>query len=497
MADTLEQPNGPAEALASRILTFVRDELGITLMPKQAEALSEFVSGGYEQGVWRWGRRSGKSLLADILVLVDALLRPDLRRFLRPGEPRISAIIAPRLDQAQAHISNIAGLVDRSPRLRQLLVSQTTDELTFSTGSVIKAYPCSARSVRGGAWSSCILDELGHYLTSEDGNAAGDRVLEAAQPSLAQFGEQGWLIAISTPLWKSGAFWKLWERASSGRFSYIQGLHASTAEVNPRVSARWLEARRLEDPDSYAREYLAEFIDGASAFLSSTDVLACVRQGQGVLPPVEGVTYRASIDPAFSHDLFALGIAHREADQLVVDGVWTWHRAGFESTLDQVVDVARRYRVRTLRTDQFSAQAVLEGLQRRHIGCEPVPWDAAGKWQSYSRLKALVNTRGVSLPDDDRLVQELVHLEARPLPSGATRIAAAGGARDDRASVLAALTDMLMSHAGEIAVLSLGGDEDYGFIPGLGDIHWEGDRLVRDPGPVEPVYTPPPGWEEL
>jgi hypothetical protein len=79
---------------------------------------------------------------------------------------------------------------NRSPRAGR--VSQTSDELIFSNGSVIRAFPCSARSIRGGAWSCAVLGELGHFVTTEEGNAAGDRILEAALPSLAQFGNDGW-----------------------------------------------------------------------------------------------------------------------------------------------------------------------------------------------------------------------------------------------------------------------------------------------------------------
>lgn len=427
---------------ASGIADFAYEELGLTLTPKQAEALSRFENGGHQQAVIRAGRRSGKSLLADIIAIYDALVRDDLRDKMLPGENRVTAIICPRIDQAQSHILNIAARLEVAPNLRKMVNGQTADELTFRNGSSIRAFPCSARGIRGGAWSSCILDELGHFMTSDEGNAAGDRVMEAALPSLAQFGSDGWLIAISTPLWKQGAFWKLCERASSGQFPYMYYLHAATHEMNPLVPVDWLEQRRAEDPDLYRREFLAEFVDGTSAFLSSVDVLACQRD-QGILPPRDGISYTGAIDPAFSRDLFALGIAHREADMLVMDGAWTWHRQGFEATLDEVVAVADRYRVKALRTDQFSAQAVMEGLGKRSVYCEVIPWDAAGKWQAFARMKSLITTRGIELPKDDALAGELMGLEARTSPSGTIRVAAAGSGHDDRASVLAALVDQL------------------------------------------------------
>lgn len=423
------------------IAAFARDELGLQLTAKQQQAVDEFED-GHQQAVIRAGRRSGKSLLADILALYDALVRDHLRDKMLPGEVRITAVVCPRLDQAQSHIQNLGARLMASKRIGKMVLQQTAEEIQFKNGSAIRAFPCSARGIRGGAWSACILDEFGHFLTSEEGNAAGDRVLEAALPSLAQFGDEGWLVCISTPLWKQGAFYKLVQRAESGKFPYIYSLHASTAEMNPNVPAEWLAQRELEDPDLYRREFLAEFVDGTTAFLSSADVLACQRE-TGIKGPRDGCTYVAAIDPAFSRDLFALGVAHREPEQLVLDGVWTWFREGFEGTLDQVTAVLDRYRLKQVRTDQFSAQAVVEGMGRRGVYCEVRAWEVVGKWNAYARLKALISTRGLELPKDDALASELMGLEAKGMPSGNVRIAAAGGGHDDRASVLAALVDEL------------------------------------------------------
>jgi len=424
----------------SQIVDFAKDELGITLTPGQVRAVTDFEAGKFSQAVWRWGRRAGKSLVADVLVLADAVLRDGLRAKLRPGEPRVSALICPRQQQADEHVCNIASMVKSSSRLHSMLVMQTTDELTFSNGSVIRAYPCSARSIRGGAWSSCLLDELGHYVDSESGNAAGDRILEASLPSLGQFGADGWLIAISTPLWKSGAFWKLCQRAESGRFHYIHHMQATTAQMNPMIPAEWLADRRREDPDLFAREFEAQWIDGASSFLESGDVIACVRHGNEKLAPTPGARYVGSLDPGYANDAFVFGVGHRSEDQLfVVDGVWTWRRHGHEATLSAIADVCRAYKLARVTTDQYCAVPIAEGLRQRQITAVVTPWTNETKSNAFASLKVALNTRTVSLPDDPALVEELRALEATPTPSGRTRIAAISGAHDDRAVAVAAL----------------------------------------------------------
>ena len=428
---------------ARAILAFATDELKLTLSERQAEMLSSFVGGPYTDAVWRAGRRGGKSLLADIVAVYDATMRDDLRKYMRAGEIRTAAIVAQNADKSAKHITTCRGLIAQSPRLRRLIVSYGVDNIVLSNGSMIQSYPCSARSIRGDAWSSVVLDEIGHYITGEEGPAAGDRVYEAARPSLAQFGGQGWCVAISTPLWKKGRFWTLCQQASSGQFPEMHYRHLSTAEMNPRISALWLENERKRDPDIYSREYLAEFVDGASAYLSGTDVLACVDKGRDILPPKD-FTYEASCDPAFSRDNFSLAVAHRDGG-VVVDGVWAWHRHGYEATLDEIVGILRKYRVRRVRTDQFCEAPIREGLTKR--GIEPIyePWTNESKADAFGRLKAAVNTRSVELPDNQSLIEELCGLEARPTMGGKIRIAAVGDGHDDRAvavaSVVAALTD--------------------------------------------------------
>ncbi len=421
-----------------KISTFAKEELGLSLTAGQLEMLEGFEAGGYSQAVWQCGRRGGKSTLASVLVLYDALARDHLREYLLPGEPRVSAIVAQNLQRARRHITRCAAWVKRNPSLKRLLVSETADELTFSNGAMISAYPCSARSLRGDAWSSCVLDELGWYVDTADGNASGDRVYEAVGPSLAQFAEAGWLISISTPRWRQGMFWTLVQRGQSGQFPRLHYVHKTSIEMNSKLSAEYLAEKEHENVDAYRREYLAEFSD-IGAFLASLDVLGCVRRGENILPPAEGVHYRAAIDPAFSRDNFALGIAHREHDNLVVDGVWVW-RTSFEAALDQVTEVLRSYRIRDqVVTDQFSSAAILDGLQRRGLTAVKRDWTAGSKYNAYTRLKAGLQSRTVELPDDEELVSELLNLEATPTPSGQDRIAAAGSAHDDRASVLAAL----------------------------------------------------------
>jgi len=436
---------------SKQLLAFAR-EIGLELTPAQTEMATSFVDGEQSQAVWQCGRRGGKTLLADVLALYDAIYRDRLREFLQPGEERMIAIVAQNLDKARRHIINCDRYVKRSKRLSSMVVSQGADEIVFNNGAALRAFPCSGRALRGDPCSTVILDELGHYITTEEGNAAGDAVYQAAQPTLAQFGDDGWLIAISTPLWKKGRFWKLCNDANIGQAPDTHYRKLTTAEMNPKISTAWLEKRRVEDPDIFAREFLAEWVDGVSSYLESRDVFECLRPvGAPItLSPAPGIIYYGALDPGFQVDSFGMAVGHGENDgrRTIVDGVWRWRRYGFERTLDEVKAIADRYGIRQVTTDQHAAVPIQEGLQRRNIGALYEPWTLESKNSAFSALKLGLNAREVELPRDDWLIQELLGLEARPTPAGfGTRIAAAGSGHDDLAVAVAALVGKLRNAA--------------------------------------------------
>jgi hypothetical protein len=429
------------------LVQFAHEHLGLDLWPGQQEVLNAWAASGRRRAILRLGRRSGKDVMAAVAAIHNAVV-PDYTAFLRPGERRFVLAIGTREQQAAEFVRTVRELVDAAPDpdLRALVdtAASSATEVVFRTACTIRAMPCSSRSTRGLPVSLVVFNEAAHYISDTDGFAAFRSLWRAIVPATMQFGAQGHVLTISTPLWASGHFHQLVQAAITGADPETFHIHRPTWLVNVAISREDLEPEFISDPEGAATEYGAEFLSGADAFLNPVDVYACVESGRSVLPPDPKIVYSASIDPAYERDNFALSIAHKEPpDVLVIDGCWAWKRGGFEATLDSVAAIAKSYRVRSVRTDQYSARPVLEGLEKRGLECHKVDWTADNKYQSYTRLKALINTRAILLPDDEALLSELVHLAAKPLPSGQTRIAAAPGHHDDRASVLAALVDTL------------------------------------------------------
>jgi phage terminase large subunit-like protein len=464
MAD--RPPISLLEACADRKL------LAVDLWPAQAAVLRQLESGRYREAVIAWGRRSGKSLIAAAIAVHDAAFR-DLRSYLRQGEQRFVVIVAASQPQAGVVLDMVRELLTASPLLASTIVAQTENDIAIRqphTGArvVIRALPCSARTVRGLAASTVILDELAHWISDTEGPAVADRVYRAISPSVAQFAEHGRLLSISTPWGDANSgnlFARLYQRAASGDHVDMLAANAPTWLVNPTLPQSFFDTERAKDPDAFAGEYAAEFSASGGAYLSRQLVERAV-DGDHELPPGAVIAPVAGLDLAFSRDASALVIIGRDrmpsiretptANSLSLsdlqgntsplpepsEGLRTAPRASatfrvaacrrwqpsrdnplrFSAVIAEAAAVCHAYRVRRVVIDQFSSAAALQEL-RRH-GLQPVLFNmsAGSKAQAYLQLKQRLSDGTLVLYRDDQLLRELSRLTVHYTSGGTVSI---------------------------------------------------------------------------
>ena len=155
---------------------------GFDLWPRQRRLL-EAIERGPRLHVWALGRRSGKTTLAAIVCLHNCLFRPDLDAKVRPGERRFAVAVATNREQARHVVRAARSIVERSPLLAELVEAATEDEIAFTNGTALRAFPCSSRGGRGWPISALVMDEAAHFLTETDGFQTAGRVFEALEPS--------------------------------------------------------------------------------------------------------------------------------------------------------------------------------------------------------------------------------------------------------------------------------------------------------------------------
>jgi hypothetical protein len=402
---------------------------GLSLSEPQRELL-RLLSDSYLV-VCAAGRQSGKSLLAAVLLVHNLLLRPDLDARSN-GSPRYALAIANSQAQAAITLAYARQFVERSPLLRSRLESARDDRLQFTGGRVLVALPCSDRLQRGLSASAVVCDEFGHFIHETAGPRIAERVWTAVRPAIAVYGEHAQTLLVSTP-GDSPLFAKLWAKAANGELGErAAAFQRSTAEMNPRVSAEFLEAERALLGADYPREYLAQFVSGATSFLD-VDELRDVVGRYSELPPTDLVDAVVGFDPAFSSDPSAavvVGRSRQDRTRLLVARVERWapkrsrtarRRAKSEAerkevenvVLNGVAALAKEYRASVV-SDQHLARVVADGLRQR--GVERVvtqAWTGTLLTEAFRAVRARVIADTVSLPRDETLVSELTKIRSR------------------------------------------------------------------------------------
>jgi hypothetical protein len=420
------------------------------LWPRQREILAS-IEEGPRVHVLALGRRSGKTTMAALVGLWDATLRPELAARVRPGERRHVVAVATSHRQSRLVIQAARSIVEGSPLLGPLMESATEDELHFSTGASLSAFPCTSRGGRGWAISTLIMDEAAHFLSTDGSNIAAEEVWRALVPGTVQFGPEARIVMASTPWGTDGLFAETFQRAESGELEDARATRATTRDVNPTVDEEWLEAERIRDPEGYKAEYEAQFVGSGGAFFDAENIAGAVTFG-GDLSPGEARRWVAGLDPAFASDPFGLVIVGRdpgEARRLVVGKVAAWEPRGRKATsleeqrgvedavLAEVAGTIRAYGARAV-TDQYKASGVVERLRRYGVSVRTEAMTAPTKDAAFGFLRARLNEGGIDLPENAELLRELRAVRTR---YGAGRSSVVlpriGASHCDRAQALA------------------------------------------------------------
>ena len=396
---------------------------GVELWPMQRECMGAMADSRIT--VLKLGRRSGKSFMIALAALHACLLRPGLRRYVRPRERGYAVVVATNLRQARLVVAAARSVVEASPLLARMVESATDDELQFRNGMALTAFPCTSRGGRGWPIHTLILDEAAHFLDTE-GNSAAERVYEALMPSTAQFGADARVHVSSTPYGEEGLFASLYEEAASGVLVDAVALSATSAEMNPTLTPEFLAAEEARDPESFRGEYLAEFVGSGGAFFDAKLIEACVAE-RGELTPDQGTDWVAGLDPAFSSDPFGLALVGRAKDdpgRLVVGAVRSWQpakrkllsfsdrREREDEVIAEVAEVCREFGARVV-TDQYAARAVTDALAAEGLRVSSRPLTAASKTQVFTETRARLYAGSLELYEQPELLAELRRIRTR------------------------------------------------------------------------------------
>jgi hypothetical protein len=413
-----------------RWLVYVKATYGLPLDAAELKVFRQHTgrsaprAGGYPESVAVVGVQSGKSFVAAMIAALSAAVT-DLRD--------VWAILVRQDARAAIRTFRYASRpFEEVPALALMVVNKTADTIQLHNGVSLAAYPCRPASVRGLRAVVAVCDELAFFMAT-DGRPTDTEMLRALRGRLAT--TAGKLIVLSSPYGASGALYDLHKRHYGREDSSILVWQGSAPVMNPLLTADYVARMRENDPEAARSEIDGEFRAGIATFLDSEAIGACAVTGRRELPRVDGARYTAHIDPAGGGaDAFACAVGHRDGNRIVIDCLRAWHSKNPEGTVDECVDVLRRYNVITVKGDRYSAEWVREAFRKRGIRYE---WSDMDRSALYLELLPVINSGAVELLDDAALLRELRGLERRRGSSGRDRVDHRQGCHDDRATCVA------------------------------------------------------------
>ena len=374
------------------------------------------------------GIRCGKSLLA-AAVAVWASQTVDVSS-LRPGERARFSIVSLDKDKAKAVLMHLNSVLQR-PAVAPLVVGDVRADgldLRHPSGTIIEIRVIAGRRAGGGLvayWSAgVVFDEAPRMVGDEEGVVNFDDSRKAVLGRLlpgAQLWAIGSLWAPMGPVYD--AVTEYWGNA--GRVLVVR---APAPAMNPYYwTPTKCEEMRGTDPEAYRMDELGEWGTPETAMFGDSELTKVLRPGE--LPPVDGETYYAAIDPSGRGGnawTLVIGGIRRDTMRKTLYAARQWYPSeDFTEgdVLDAMKPLLEQYRVQYCYTDQFASGfikslALAQGLAM--VKFEDRPWTAANKLDAFDGLRVMVRMREVELIDAPSVREDLLRVRRKLTQSGAT-----------------------------------------------------------------------------
>ncbi len=399
------------------------------------------------------GRRSGKTdKLSSFVIAYEALCGGHKERVGDRQDP-VFLQVAQDLNTARANLRQfILEWLSSSPIGKKELEfyggsAITADAIRLKRGIITVGPPTI--KLRSQAIACCAMDELCVWPKDREASNPDIEVERAVKPAFMQFYPFDKLMKVSTPMTEEGLLWIASNIGTRGeKLADPSGherrlvLRAPTAAMeNPKATRAYLAEKRKDDPESFPREYLAQFSKSVSGFLNTDLLRDSVMKGVQIRPAEPGHYYVATLDPAFTRDAFTFTIGHIDQGQFVQDFIHAWRgskdsplRPG--AVLDEISMICMQYGIRLLTSDQHETHSFRELAMARGLVVEALFQTGEIKQKMWTDFNSLLLQRKLKLLDHADLLDELMKME-RIISRFGNMQYAGSGKHDDLAVVTA------------------------------------------------------------
>jgi hypothetical protein len=363
------------------------------------------------------GRGAGKDSVASLLV-THAAINFDPRGKLRPGETAVAMALACDRHQAGILFNYVRGFFETVPALKAMVVRVTADAIELSNRVVIEIHSASFRAVRGRSILCAVLDECA-FFRDENFASPDVELVAALSPGLARV-KGSMLILISSVHKRSGILYQRW-KDHYGRDGDVLVLRGTTRQFNASFDEAIIQKALAEDRERYSAEYLSEWRDDLSTWLSRDLLDAAIDPGVLVRSPVNGVAYVAGCDASGGrNDSFTAAISHEEGGNVVLDVLYE-RRAPFNPSdaVNEIAKLMREYKCSTITGDRYGAQWTVEAFAK--VGIRYVQ-SARDRSAVYMDMLPLFTSGRARLLDNAKMVSQFAALERRTFSTGRERV---------------------------------------------------------------------------
>ena len=402
------QREGRVKAVAAQVRPFV------PLLPYQRQDVESD-----DRFRWCcWARQTGKSFTKSLRRLLRGLQRGRMQVLLSAGERQSAELMQKVRQHCQALAVGHEFVGDRffkGTSFRQL-------EVALPNGVRIVGLPANPQTARGFT-GDVLLDEFAMH--------AFDREIWAAMfPTILRGG--GELDVASTPKGRKNVFFQL---QSNERFSRSTVTLPRAIEQGLAVDLEDVR-RSMGDEELFRQEFLCEFLDEATAFLTYEQIAACedaalvMDRPVAALESLKGDLY-AGVDIGRRKDLTVIWVLASHGDQLVTGAVYELANAPFRQQYALLSEVLRLGRLRRCCLDAGGlgmqlAESAVEDFGAHRV--EAITFTAAVKESLAGGLRIAVEEGRIRIPVDERLRNDWHSVERSVTTGGHMRFEATRGA---------------------------------------------------------------------
>lgn len=239
----------------------------------------------------------------------------------------------------------------------------------------------------------------------------------------------GEMDCCSTPKGIKDRFSRLCRKRKNSRWNYMKCTLADAIRQGAPLDYDEIY-EDMDDDEMFRQEYLCEFLDEATAYLTWAEIARCRNEalpkennGPGDVPT--GADVFIGVDLGRKKHLTCIWSAYEAGDTLWSFDVRTMQRMRFQDQYDTLCAVIERPGVRKMCIDSTYESNIAEALQEKygHL-VEPVVFTNATKNQIGGYLRRRIQRETLQIPDEDRISSDFHSMRRDVTTAGAVRLIA-------------------------------------------------------------------------